>query len=151
MRFAIVISRYNEEITSGLLRGALEYFEQKGIKIDQADRFDAPGAFEIPLIAQQLAKLGHYTGIVCLGCIIKGDTAHFEFISLGATIGLMSSMLQTETPISFGILTTYNDEQALSRIQSDPHNKGQEAAAACFESAESLRRILDLSKALSKK
>src|SRR5215213_3997448 len=102
-RFAIVVSQFNEEITEGLKKGALNYLKEKGIPLKASDIFYAPGAFEIPLIAQTLAQTNLFSGIICLGCIIKGDTAHFEFISLGATIGIMQSMLNTETPISFGI------------------------------------------------
>jgi len=76
-----------------------------------------------------------------LGCVIKGDTAHFEFISLGATMGLMQATLQTEVPITFGIITTYTDEQAIARSRDDAHNKGREAAAACVESLEVLTAI----------
>lgn len=141
MRFAIVASRFNEEITSRLLAGALEYLREKDAEPTAQDIFHAPGAFEIPLIAQQLAKTGKFTGVICLGCVIKGDTAHFEFISLGATTGIMQAMLSTGIPISFGVLTTYTDEQAELRSRSGPHNKGREAAAACFETVQVLKRL----------
>ena len=144
MRFAIVVSRFNPEVTDGLLMGAREYLAEKGLKHEAADLFPAPGAFEIPLLAQELVKTGRYAGVICLGSVIKGDTAHFEFISLGATVGLMQAMLQTSTPIAFGILTTYTDEQAQARSRSDSHNKGREAAAACLESAQTLARIREL-------
>ncbi len=146
LNFACVVSRFNEEITSGLLRGAQDYLKEKGITLSQLDIFHAPGAFEIPLIAQQLAKTGKYSGIICLGCVIKGDTAHFEFISLGSSLGLMQSMLTTEIPLSFGILTTYTDEQATLRSQCDPHNKGREAATACFETVMLLSQIREMRK-----
>lgn len=141
MRFALVVSRFNEEVTSGLRRGAEKYLSEKGIQIAAEDSIAAPGAFEMPLIAKALAKTEKYDGVICLGCVIKGDTAHFEFISLGATVGIMTASLETETPITFGILTTYTDEQALVRSRDDAENKGREAAAACFESAKILQRI----------
>lgn len=141
LRFAVVMSRFNEEVTSGLLKGTHEYLLEKGVQLSQEDIFYAPGAFEIPLLAKTLAKTGRYSGVICLGCVIKGDTAHFEFISLGATIGLMQSTLETEIPITFGILTTYNDEQAIARSSNDFHNKGREAAGACLESVLTLNRI----------
>jgi 6,7-dimethyl-8-ribityllumazine synthase len=141
MKFAIVVSRFNAEITDGLLQGALEFLGEKGATPAPADVFKAPGAFETPLIAQNLARTGKYSGVICLGCVIKGDTAHFEFISLGATVGIMQASLATNTPISFGILTTYNDEQAEVRSTPGAHNKGREAAAACFETAELLAKI----------
>lgn len=140
-RIAIVVSRFNEPVTSGLKRGALAYLAEQGIKVAEADIYAAPGAFEIPLIAQTLAKSKQYDGVVCLGCVIKGDTAHFEFISLGATYGLMQTNLKMEMPITFGIITTYTDEQAIARSRDDAHNKGREAAAACVETLETMAAI----------
>jgi 6,7-dimethyl-8-ribityllumazine synthase len=141
MKFAFVVSQFNSEVTDGLVQGAKSYLKEQEIKIASEDFYAASGAFEIPLIAQKLAKIGQYDGVICLGCVIKGDTAHFEFISLGATVGIMQSMLATETPISFGILTTYTDEQAQARCAPDAHNKGREAAAACLETARTLAKI----------
>ena len=140
-RIAVVVSRFNEEVTGGLKRGALAYLKEQGINVAATDIYAAPGAFEIPLLAQSLARSGRYDGVVCLGCVIKGDTAHFEFISLGATMGLMQATLQTEVPITFGIITTYTDEQAIVRSRDDGHNKGREAAAACVDSLEVLAAI----------
>ncbi len=141
MKIAIITSRFNTEVTSGLKRGAYAHLAEKGVDQSAIDEFDAPGAFEIPLLAQKLAKTKKYAGVVCLGCVIKGDTAHFEFISLGATVGLMQAMLTTETPITFGILTTYTDEQAEIRSRDNSENKGREAAAACLEAIETIRKI----------
>ena len=138
-RLAIVMSRFNSEVTSGLLNGSLAYLAEQGIAAPQV--YDAPGAFEIPLIAKTLAKSGRYDGVICLGCVIKGDTAHFEFISLGATMGLMTASLDTGVPLTFGILTTYTDDQAVVRSRDDAHNKGREAAAACVEALETLSAI----------
>ena len=140
-RIAIVVSRFNEGVTGGLKQGALDYLAEHGIRVDEADMFPAPGAFEIPLLAQALAESGKFDGVVCLGCVIKGDTAHFEFISLGTTMGLMQSMLATRVPLAFGIITTYTEEQAQARSRNDAHNKGREAAAACIEALETLARI----------
>ncbi|MGE0615833.1 MAG: 6,7-dimethyl-8-ribityllumazine synthase [Bacteriovoracia bacterium] len=142
MKFAIVISRFNEEVTRGLLAGAKAYLAEKGVELADSDVTWAPGAFEAPLLAQRLARTGRFDGVICLGCVIKGDTAHFEFISLGATIGIQQAMLTTGVPISFGILTTYTDEQAEKRAQPGAENKGREAAAACFETALTLKSIL---------
>jgi 6,7-dimethyl-8-ribityllumazine synthase len=139
VRIAIAVSRFNEEVTSGLLQGARAYLAEHGAPAPEV--IPAPGAFELPLIAQTLARTGRYAGVVCLGCVIKGETAHFEFISLGAATGLMHASLATETPIAFGILTTYTDEQAEARSREDAENKGREAAAACLETALTLRRI----------
>ena len=136
-KLALLVSRFNTDVTHGLRDGALEWLEEHGIR--DVDVFDAPGAFELPLMAQALAKTGTYEGVICLGCVVKGDTAHFEFISLGATIGIMQAQLATETPISFGVLTTYTDEQAQARSRKDVHNKGREASAACVETLAFLR------------
>lgn len=140
-RLALVVSRFNEGITRGLLQGAKDYLKEKGIVVAASDLFDAPGAFEIPLIAQTLARTKNYAGVICLGCVIKGDTAHFELISLGATVGIMRSSLDTGVPISFGILTTYTDEQAEKRSRSNAENKGREAASACLETVLLLQKI----------
>ena len=146
MKFAIVVSRFNTEVTEGLLEGAKSYLREQGVSEANTKIVWAPGAFETPLIAKKLAKSQHvqgkaYDGVICLGAVIKGDTAHFEFISLGASMGIMQAMLETETPIAFGILTTYNDEQAVARSRDDAHNKGREAAAACFETARTLATL----------
>ena len=140
-RLAVVVSRFNPEVTEGLLAGARRELTERGLPLLDADLFHAPGAFEIPLLAQALAKTGRYAGVICLGCVIKGDTAHFEFISLGAATGLMQATLATGVPITFGILTTYTDEQALVRSRDDAANKGREAAAACVEALATLEKI----------
>ena len=106
-RIAVLQSEFNDEVTGGLKKGALEVLREHGIR--EVQEFRAPGAFEIPLIAKKLARSGRFDGIICLGCVIKGDTAHFEFISLGATVGIQLASLETGVPISFGVLTTYTD------------------------------------------
>lgn len=140
-RIAIVVSSFNPEVTGGLLKGALDVLEANGAPVAARDIIEAPGAFELPLIAQTLARSDLYEGVVCLGCVIKGDTAHFEFISLATSLGLMTAGLATETPITFGVLTTYTDEQALVRSRDDAENKGREAAQACFATLQTLKRI----------
>ncbi|GBQ95481.1 6,7-dimethyl-8-ribityllumazine synthase [Acetobacter nitrogenifigens DSM 23921 = NBRC 105050] len=140
-RLALVVSRFNEDVTGGLRNGAIEWLGEHGITVADGDFFPAPGAFELPLLAQALVRTGRYEGVICLGCVIKGDTAHFEFISLGATVGIMQASLATETPVAFGVLTTYTEQQAVDRSREDIHNKGREAAAACVESIALLRQI----------
>lgn len=140
-KMAILVSRFNPEITGGLKAGSLAWLEEHGIT--DVDVYEAPGAFELPLMAQSLVKTGQYEGVICLGCVIKGDTAHFEFISLGATMGIMQVQLATQTPVAFGILTTYTDEQAVVRSRDNAANKGREAAAACVESIAFLRAMSD--------
>lgn len=140
-KFAIVVSRFNQDVTGGLLTGAKAYLSEQGFDESRFSVVSAPGAFEIPLIAKRLAQSGKFTGVICLGAVIKGDTAHFEFISLGATVGIVQASLETGVPITFGILTTYTDEQAVLRSRQDAHNKGREAAAACLESVQVLSSI----------
>lgn len=140
-RIAIVVSRFNTEVTSGLLKGALAYLGEQGIAVRQEDTKEAPGAFEIPIIAQALVQSGQFNGVVCLGCVVKGETAHFEYISDAASKGLMNISLETGIPLTFGILTTYSQDQAIARSLDNAHNKGREAAAACFETITTLRQI----------
>lgn len=140
-RIAMVVSRFNEKVTDGLKQGALKYLKEREIIIDHAHVYGAPGAYEIPLLAQAIARTKRFDGIICLGCVIKGDTAHFEFISLGATVGLMHATLETGVPMAFGVITTYDEAQAEARSRDDNHNKGREAAAACIEQLESLSVI----------
>lgn len=140
-RFAIVLSRFNQDVTSGLLRGAQAYLGEHSIAVADEHVFAAPGAFEIPLLAKTLARTQKFDGVICLGCVIKGDTAHFEYISQSVSIGLMNASLETGIPLTFGILTTYTDEQAEARSRDDAHNKGREAAAACLEAHQTLAAI----------
>lgn len=140
-RMAVVTSRFNEEVTGGLKQGALNYLKEQGITVEDSHIFAAPGAFELPVIAQALAKSGKFDGVVCLGCVTKHETAHFEFVSLGATMGLMQAALNTGVPIAFGVLTTYTAEQAKARSRADANNKGIEAAAAVVETLEVLAKI----------
>ena len=142
MNIAIVIAPFYEDITQGLLSGVREVLSENRIELNPREIYNAPGAFEIPLIAQTLAETRRYDGVICLGCVVKGETAHFEFISLAASMGLMESSLKTSTPISFGILTVYEKSQADKRSEPGPHNKGREAATACLSSIHTLRRIL---------
>ncbi|KPU83077.1 6,7-dimethyl-8-ribityllumazine synthase, partial [Marinosulfonomonas sp. PRT-SC04] len=136
-----VVSQFNTDVTSGLRKGALAYLSEQGIEVAPNNIIDAPGAFEIPLIAKALAKSGAFDGVVCLGCVVKGETAHFEYISESASKGLMNASLETGIPLSFGILTTYNQDHAVVRSRDDAHNKGREAAAACVETILTLRQI----------
>ena len=140
-RLALVVSRFNEAVTDGLREGAVGWLAEHDIALREEDVIAAPGAFELPLIAQALARTGRYRGVICLGCVIKGDTAHFEFIGLGAATGLMQASLDAGVPIAFGVLTTYTDAQAVSRSRPNLHNKGREAAAACVETVAILDRI----------
>ncbi len=138
---AIVVSRFNPEVTTGLLKGAMVTLMTNGFKEENITILHVPGAFEIPLAAKQLCLSGKYCGVICLGAVIKGDTAHFEYISESVAHGLMKLNLEMDIPVSFGVLTCYNDEQAEKRSADDEHNKGREAASAVIEMIALLKDI----------
>jgi 6,7-dimethyl-8-ribityllumazine synthase len=140
-RFAIVVSRFNEEITEGLLRGAREVFSEASVRDEDLTIVRVPGAFEIPIAAQRLAESGDYDAIVCLGCLIKGDTMHFEYIAEAASHGIVQAAAATGIPMAFGVLTTMTEEQAVERSGTGAGNKGREAAAAALEMATLFRKL----------
>src|SRR5262245_11221070 len=140
-RVAIVVSRFNEGITEGLLQGARERLAEASVPDDDVTIIRVPGAFEIPIVAQRLGESGEYDAIVCLGCLIKGDTMHFEYIAEAASHGIMQAAAATGIPMAFGVLTTLTEEQAVDRSRSGPENKGREAAAAALEMAKLFRKL----------
>ncbi|MDP2708495.1 MAG: 6,7-dimethyl-8-ribityllumazine synthase [bacterium] len=133
LRIAIVQARFNPKITDKLTEGARRALKQTGVSGDKIELFKTPGAFEIPLVCQQLARSGKYHGIITIGAIIKGETAHFEYISQAAVSGVMEVMLKEELPIALGIITAYSPAQAKTRSGNDQNNKGFEAALALVE------------------
>jgi 6,7-dimethyl-8-ribityllumazine synthase len=134
-RFAIVLSRYHEEITAGLLKGARDVLEQAEVSDDDITLIQVPGAFELPMGALRAAETGEFDAVICLGCLIKGDTMHFEYIAAAASQGIMEVAQATGVPVAFGLLTTLTDEQAAARAADDDANKGREAALAAIEMA----------------
>ncbi len=132
-KIAIVVSSFNQEVTGGLLNGALKELQQNGIGEKSVKVIHTPGAFEIPLIAKKLCRSKKYDAVVCLGAVIKGETAHFEYISYAVTRGIMQLNLDYDIPVIFGVLTCYTDEQAVKRSSDDENNKGAEAAKAALE------------------
>jgi 6,7-dimethyl-8-ribityllumazine synthase len=140
-RFAIVVSRFNENVTEGLLRGARAALAEAAVAAGAVTVVRVPGAFELPLAAQKLAETGTYDAVIALGCLIKGDTMHFEYIAEAASRGLMRASLETGVPVAFGVLTTLTDEQAVERSLDGPGNKGREAADAAIRMATLVRRI----------
>ena len=140
-RFAIVVSRFNEEITEGLLQGARERLAEASVPEENVTIIRVPGAFEIPITAQRLGESGEYDAIVCLGCLIKGETMHFEYIAEAASHGIMQAAAATGIPMAFGVLTALTEEQALERSRSGPDNKGREAAAAALDMAKLFRKL----------
>ena len=140
-RFAIVVSRFNEEITIGLLKAAREVLEEAEVSGNDITVAHVPGAFELPITALRLAETGQFDAVICLGCLIKGDTMHFEYIASAASNGIMEAAQATGIPIAFGLLTTLTDEQAVARSSDSPDNKGREAALAAVEMATLFRDI----------
>ena len=141
MRVAIIVSRFNEEITGGLLAGAREALDEAGVSGDDVAVFEVPGAFEIPLAAKYAAESGQFAAVICLGCLIKGDTMHFEYIADAASHGIMRVGLDTRVPVAFGVLTTLTEAQAAERAAPGPANKGREAAAAALDMVQLLRSM----------
>lgn len=134
-RIAIVAARFNEVVVSALLQGALAAWRKKGG--EERDLFIArvPGAFELPVVARRLATTGRYEAIVALGCVIRGDTPHFEYVAGECARGLQQTSCDTGVPIAFGVLTLDNIEQARARAGADSGNKGAEAMTSALEMA----------------
>jgi len=140
-RFAIVVSRFNAEITEGLLDGARARLKEAAVPDEDVTIVRVPGAFEIPITAQRLAERGAFDAVICLGCLIKGDTMHFEYIAEAASHGIALAAATTGIPMAFGVLTTLTEEQAVERSVAGPGNKGREAAEAAVEMAALFRRL----------
>ena len=142
-RFAIVVSRFNEEITGGLLKGARSALTDAAVRDEDITVVRVPGAFEIPVAAIKAAQSGRFDAVIGIGCVIKGETMHFEYIASAATHGLADAATSTAVPMAFGILTALTEEQALERAADGPGNKGAEAARAAVEMATLFRRFRD--------
>lgn len=138
LNIAIVVARFNEDVTKRLLRGAQEALQQHGV--EDPDVFWVPGSLELPVTALALAEKGEHDAIVCLGAVIRGETFHFEVVATQAASGLMQVQLDTGVPIAFGVLTTDDKDQALAR-SGPKNNKGGDAAEAAIEMANLLREI----------
>jgi 6,7-dimethyl-8-ribityllumazine synthase len=140
-RFAIVAGRFNALVTESLLAGCKDAFDRHGVSADSIDVVRVPGSFEIPLVARKLAAGGRYAAVVCLGCVIRGETAHFDHVAGQAAAGVMQAGLATGVPVIFGILTTDSVEQALNRAGLKGGNKGADAAMAAIEMVNLLSRL----------
>jgi 6,7-dimethyl-8-ribityllumazine synthase len=145
--FALVVSSYHEFVTKRLEAGARAALREAGVADADVSTFVAPGAFELAQAARHLAETGAWSGIVCLGCLIKGETPHFDYIARAAADGIMRAAQDTGVPVTFGVLTTNTAEEALARAGDDSSNKGSEAARAAFEMATLYRRITERSTA----
>ncbi len=142
LRVGIVISRWNSFITERLLEGALDTLKRHGADSDQSvDVIRVPGTFEIPLLAQKLSASGKYDAVICLGCLIRGATPHFDYIAGECTKGIAQAMMTSGVPVTFGILTTDSIEQAIERAGTKSGNKGSEAAGAAIEMANLIKGL----------
>lgn len=134
-KFGIVVSRFNEFITSKLLSGAEDALVRHGVNSDDITVAWVPGAFEIPLIAQKMAKSKKYDAVICLGAVIKGSTSHYDYVCAEVSKGVAAAGMNTETPVIFGVVTTDNIEQAIERAGTKAGNKGYDAGVTAIEMA----------------
>lgn len=139
--FAIVVSRFNSLVTQQLLAGATDCLTRHGAEEKNLTVVYCPGAYEIPQVAARLAQRGSYDAVICLGCVIRGETPHFEYIAAEAAKGVAQVALQTGVPMTFGVLTTENLEQALERAGAKGGNKGWDAALSALELVSLTRQI----------
>lgn len=137
-RYAIVAARFNETVVSRLVEGAQSLFDKEQV---EHELFWVPGAFELPLVARSLAQTGGFDGIVCLGAVIRGETAHFDFVAGESARGIMDVGLSTGLPVIFGVLTTDTLEQAMDRAGGRHGNKGWDCAEAAIETAAAMTKV----------
>lgn len=140
-RFAVAAGRFNELVTSKLLEGALDGLRAHGVAEEDLVVAWVPGAFELPLVARRLAESGSYDAVICLGAVIRGDTAHFDHVAGQAAAGIRAAAQDTGVPVIFGVLTTDTLEQAIDRAGGKHGNKGWDAAMAAMETASVLDRL----------
>jgi 6,7-dimethyl-8-ribityllumazine synthase len=141
LRMAVVVSKYNDFVTDRLQVAALAALAAAGVASGDITVVRVPGAFEIPLAAQHAAESKRYDAIICLGCLIRGETAHFEYISSAVSHGLTAAAAATGVPMAFGVLTTNSVEEALARAGEGSGNKGHEAAVAAIEMAQVVAQL----------
>lgn len=135
LKFAIVVARFNEVVTSLLLQGALEAFGRYSVKEEDITVVKVPGAFELPVVAQKLGKSGKYHAVICIGAVIRGDTTHYDAVANSAASGVLSAAIGSGVPCIFGVLTCEDMDQALNRAGGKAGNKGAEAAITAIEMA----------------
>lgn len=140
MRIALVVSTYHDFVTSRLEAGARAALQEAGLGDGDIETFPVPGAFEIAQVAHRVARSRLWDAVVTLGCLIRGETPHFDYIARAAADGIMRAAQETGVPVTFGILTTNTAEEALARAAEGPANKGREAAMAALRMAELYRR-----------
>jgi 6,7-dimethyl-8-ribityllumazine synthase len=140
-RFAVIVSRFNETVTGSLRDAALAALKEAGADGSHVQLFSVPGAFEIPQAARAAAESGRFDAIVCLGCVIRGETPHFEYIAGAVAQGITNAAAATGVPMTFGVLTTNSAEEALARAGEGASNKGYEAAAAAVAMADVVAQL----------
>ena len=141
LKIGIVISRFNEFISTKLLGGAMDALIRHGASDQDVEVAWVPGAFEIPLVAKKMADSGRYNCVICLGCIIRGATPHFDYVAAESSKGIAQVAMKSDCPVAFGILTTETIEQAIERAGTKAGNKGWDAALAAVEMANLLKTI----------
>ncbi|MCE5195155.1 MAG: 6,7-dimethyl-8-ribityllumazine synthase [Nitrospiraceae bacterium] len=141
LKFAIVVSRFNDFITGKLLDGAIDALVRHGANKDDIDVAKVPGSFEIPLAAKRLASKGTYNAVICLGAVIRGATPHFEYVASEVSKGIAHVSMETGVPIAFGVITSDTIEQAVERAGTKSGNKGWDAAITAIEMAQLLKRL----------
>lgn len=141
LKFAIVVSRFNDFITSKLLEGAVDALLRHGAKEDDIEVVKVPGAFEIPLAAKKVASKNTCNAIICLGTVIRGATPHFEYVASEVSKGVASVSLETGVPIAFGVITSDTIEQAVERAGTKSGNKGFDAAVTAIEMAQVMKKL----------
>ncbi|OGW33812.1 MAG: 6,7-dimethyl-8-ribityllumazine synthase [Nitrospirae bacterium GWD2_44_7] len=141
LKFAIIVSRFNDFITSKLLDGAKDALLRHGAKEEDIDIARVPGSFEIPLIAKKLASKGTYNAVICLGTVIRGATPHFEYVAAEVSKGVAAASMETGVPIAFGVITSDTIEQAVERAGTKSGNKGFDAAITGIEMAQLMKKI----------
>jgi 6,7-dimethyl-8-ribityllumazine synthase len=141
LRFAIIVSRFNSFITERLYQGAMDGLTRNGASADMIDLVRVPGSWEVPLVAVELARQHRYDAIVCLACVIRGETPHFDYVAGEAAKGIAHASSETGVPVAFGVLTTNTLEQAIDRAGAKGGNKGFDAAMTAIEMANLLRTL----------
>ncbi len=141
LKFGLVVSRFNELITSKLLSGAKDALSRHGVKDEDIEIARTPGAFEIPLIAKKMAQSGKYDGVICLGAVVRGGTPHFDYIAAEVSKGVASASLELGVPITFGVITADTLEQAIERAGTKMGNAGFNAGVSAIEMANLLKSL----------
>ena len=140
-RFVLIAARFNGFVVEQLVAGATDALNRHGVADDRIDLVRVPGSYEIPLVAQQLGKSGKYAAVICLGCVIRGDTDHYDHVAGAATSGIAQAALSSGVPVIFGVLTCDTLEQAIHRAGAKAGNKGFEAAVTAVEMVNLMGKI----------